>query len=88
MAMIPKQIYAGNILFFMPLIPKSSRITWMPIVEELATRKHNASSNKKILNFLKPKIAKKLIQQRSELMRILIVVKHLKPRKFQLAFEQ
>ena len=61
MAMIPKQIYAGNILFFMPLIPKSSRITWMPIVEELATRKHNASSNKKILNFLKPKIAKKLI---------------------------
>ena len=60
MAMIPKQIYAGNILFFMPLIPKSSRITWMPIVEELATRKHNASSNKKkILNSLKPKIAKK-----------------------------
>ena len=54
MAMISKQIYAGNILFFMPLIPKSSRITWMSIVEELAARKHNASSNnKKNLEFFK-----------------------------------
>ena len=46
MVMMPKQIHAGNILFFMPLIPKSSRITWMPIVEELAARKHNVSPNK------------------------------------------
>ena len=47
MVMMPNQICdAGNILFFMPLIPKSSRITWMPIVEELAARKHNVSPNR------------------------------------------
>ena len=41
---IPKLIFGGNILFFMPFIPKSGRITWMPIVEELAARNHNVLS--------------------------------------------
>ena len=41
---IPKLIFAGNILFFMPFIPKSGRITWMPIAEELAARNHNVLS--------------------------------------------
>ena len=40
----PKIIFAGNILFFMPFIPKSGRITWMPIAEELAARNHNVLS--------------------------------------------
>ena len=40
---IPKLILAGNILFFMPFIPKSGRITWMPIAEELAARNHNVT---------------------------------------------
>ena len=47
------------------------------------------NTTKNYLRENKNKIVKKLIQQRSELMRILIVVKHLKylkPRKFQLAF--
>ena len=37
----PRLIFCGNILFFMPFIPKSGRITWMPIAEELAGRNHN-----------------------------------------------
>jgi hypothetical protein len=26
---------AGKVLFFMPVIPKSSKITWMPLANEL-----------------------------------------------------
>ena len=38
---IQNQVLAGNILFFMPWVPKSGRITWMPIAEKLAARNHN-----------------------------------------------
>ena len=40
-AVIQNQVLAGNILFFMPWVPKSGRITWMPIAEALAERNHN-----------------------------------------------
>ena len=42
-AVIQNQVLAGNILFFMPWVPKSGRITWMPIAERLAARNHNVN---------------------------------------------
>lgn len=30
----------GNVLFFMPVIPKSSKITWFPLAMQLADRGH------------------------------------------------
>ena len=42
-AIIQNQVLAGNILFFMPWVPKSGRITWMPIAERLAARNHNVN---------------------------------------------
>ena len=32
--------YAGSILFWMPIIPRSGRITWLPIAKALAERGH------------------------------------------------
>jgi hypothetical protein len=29
---------AGKVLFFMPVIPKSSKITWMPLAKELGNK--------------------------------------------------
>ena len=43
---------AGNILFFMPWVPKSGRITWMPIAEKLAARNHNV--HYRFLHFKEP----------------------------------
>ena len=53
-AIIQNQVLAGNILFFMPWVPKSGRITWMPIAEKLAARNHNV--HYKFLHFKKFRI--------------------------------
>ena len=53
-AIIQNQALAGNILFFMPWVPKSGRITWMPIAEKLAARNHNVH----IIGFTFAKIQK------------------------------
>ena len=37
-------VYCGNILFFMPIIPKSSKITWYPLVNQLAARGHHVTT--------------------------------------------
>jgi hypothetical protein len=34
----------GHVLFYFPIIPKSGKLTFMPVAEELAARGHRVSS--------------------------------------------
>ena len=36
-------IFGGNLLFFMPVIPKSSKIAWYPLAKEMAERGHQVT---------------------------------------------
>ena len=37
-------VHGGNVLFFMPIIPKSNKMTWYPLAEEMAKRGHQVTT--------------------------------------------
>ena len=37
-------VQGGNVIFFMPIIPKSNKMTWYPLAEEMAKRGHQVTT--------------------------------------------